>query len=387
MYEFVRTGQGGIIATRSAAAPIACYRCAIRYKRLLKEAPMSPRQTFTIFAAVAALAAGGGHCLAQPAPAYGITKIVPLGAPDRWDYLTFDPASRRVFIAHGDRVTVIDGGDGAVIGEIGGFPGGTHGIALAPQSGRGYSDDGKAGTVSSFDLHSLKRVKTLKAARGADGIVFDPASGHVFVINGDSKSVTVIDPRSDAPIATIDVGSGLEFATVDGKGKLYIDGVEKGEIVRVDTRSNTVDAHWALPGCQRPHGIAIDAANRRLFASCANNVMVVVDAHSGALVASLPIGSRSDAAAFDPVRKRAFSSNGDGTLSVITESVPDEFATLGAVATRFGARTMTLDPVTGRIYLVTADYVVNANADPADIRHRYSITPGSVKLIFLDPAR
>lgn len=326
---------------------------------------------------------GGG--LAQAAPSYKVVKTVALGAPDRWDYLTFDPGSHRVYVAHGDRVTVVNGRSGKIVGEVAGFPGGTHGIAIVTAAGRGYSDDGKAGTASSFGLATLKRIKTIKSAPDADGILFDPASKHVFVINGDSGSVTVIDPARDAAIATIEGGGGLEFAVPDGHGKLYVDGAEKQEIVRIDTGTNQVDAHWPMPNCKRPHGIAIDPATHRLFSSCVNNVLDVVNTDTGALVAALPIGSYTDAAAFDPKRKLVFSSNGDGTLSIFAEKSPDSFIALPSVPTMLGARTMALDPDTGRIYLATANYTINAAATPSDVRHRYVVSPGSVKMLFLDP--
>jgi YVTN family beta-propeller protein len=319
-------------------------------------------------------------------PAYRITRTVTLGAPDRWDYLTFDAESHRVFAAHGDRVTVVDGRDGTIIGQVEGFAGGTHGIAIASYAGRGYSDDGRAGTATSFDLKTLKRLQTMDAGKGADAVVFDPASRHVFVINSDGESVTVIDPSRDAVLTTIKVGGGLEFGVADTQGKLYINGAERQEIVRIDTTTNRIDARWPVHDCARPHGIAIDPRTHRVFATCVNNVMVVVDAVSGATIATLPIGARTDAAAFDPKRKLVFSSNGDGTLSVIAEKGPDQFEALGSIPTALGARTMALDAESGRIYLITADFTVNDKADANDARHRYVATPGTVHLLFLDPA-
>ena len=322
---------------------------------------------------------------AQAMPAYRVTRVVALGPPDRWDYLTFDAGSGRLFVAHGDGVTVVDGREGTVLGKVEGFPGGTHGVAIASYAGRGYSDDGHAGTATSFDLKTLKPLSTIKAGKGADGIVFDPFSRHVFVINGDGESVTVIDPSTDAVVAAVEVGGGLEFGAADARGKLYIDGVERQEIVRVDTRTNRVDARWPLPGCSRPHGIAIDPLTHRVFATCVNNVMVVVDGDSGGIIATLPIGSGSDAAAFDPKRRLVFSSNGDGTLTVVAEKGPDRFEVLSNIPTARGARTMALDAATGRVYLITADFRINDKAAPEDARHRYSIIPGTVHLLFLDP--
>ena len=195
--------------------------------------------------------------------------------------------------------TVVDSATGAIVGEVGTFPGGTHGIAISTANGRGYTDDGKAGTAQSFDLATLKSVKTIKAEEDADGIAIDPKTGHVFVINGDSGIVTVIDPKTDAAVAKIDGGGKLEFGVAGDKGKIYVNGADKKEIVRIDTLSNKVDAHWPIPMCTSPHGIAIDNAAHRLFSSCVNGVLVVVNTDSGAVVASAPIGKGTDGAAFD----------------------------------------------------------------------------------------
>jgi DNA-binding beta-propeller fold protein YncE len=347
---------------------------------------MSNRSFYFVAATcVACVIAFALQALAQSTPLYRVTKTVALGAPDRWDFVVFDPASRKVFVAHGDRVTVVDGRTGTVIGNVEGLPGGTHGVAIVPGTERGYTDDGRAGMAASFDLDNLNLIKTIKADADADAIVFDSTSGHVFVIDGDPGKLTVIDPKSDSAVATINAGGKLETAVAGGNGKLYVNGEEKQEIVRVDTATNEIDAHWPIPNCERPHGLAIDPEAHRLFSSCENNALVVVDADTGTIVATLPIGGRSDAAAFDPKRKLIFSSNGDGTLSVIAEKDANSFVTVASVATKVGARTMALDPESGRLYLVAADTTLNASADPSDFRHRYVVIPGSAKLLFLDP--
>jgi YVTN family beta-propeller protein len=329
--------------------------------------------------------AGGPVVGAEAEPLYTVTKVVPIGAPDRWDLLTFDTDSRRVYIAHGDRVTIVDGQSGTLIGNVEGYSGGTHGVVIVPGSGRGYTDDGRAGVAGSFDLMTLKPIASIKAESDADAVIFDPASGHVFIVNSDPGTITVIDPWTDTAIATIDGGGKLEIGAADGTGKIYINGEAKQEVVRVDTRTNRIDARWPVPSCISPHGLAIDAKSRRIFSSCENRVMVVIDADNGKLIASLPIGAHTDGAAFDPSTRRAFSSNGDGTLTVISEKRPNSFVSLGSVPTMPGARTMTIDPKTGRLYLVAADMKINESADPKDLRHRFSVTPGSVKLLFLDP--
>jgi YVTN family beta-propeller protein len=336
-------------------------------------------------AATTLLLAWVGPCgaQAQEPPAYTITRSVPLGAPDRWDYVVFDPGSRRVYVAHGDRVTVVDGVSGSIIGQVTGYPGGTHGIAIAGALGRGFTDDGEAGEAGEFDVATLKTVKRIRAADDADSIVFDAVSGHVFVVNGDSGTITVIDPRTETAVATVAVGEKLETAVAGKDGKIYVNGAGNNDIVRLDAASNRIDAHWPVAGCKSPHGLAIDASSRRLFSSCVNKVLVVVNLDSGALLATLPIGAGTDAAAFDPRRKLIFSSNGrDGTLSVIQEKDPATFVVVATVNTAISARTMDLDPESGRLYLVAAD--TQAAANPAE-GHRPPIVPGSLKLLFLDP--
>jgi YVTN family beta-propeller protein len=338
--------------------------------------------TSALIAASAAFIGGAPPSLAdESAATYQVTKSVPLGGPDRWDYVVFDPPSHRVYVAHGDRVTVVDGLDGTIIGHVEGYPGGTHGIAVVAALGRGFTDDGRAGEAGAFDLKTLKTSKRIRAAEDADGIVFDAVSGHVFVINGDSGTITVIDPKEETVITNVQGGGKLEAAVVGDDGKLYVNGAEKSEIVRIDTRRNQVDARWAIPGCKSPHGIAIDHKARRLFSSCVNKVLVVLNLDSGAVVATLPIGAGTDSAAFDPNRKRVFSSNGrDGTLSILEEKDPQTFVPLATLKTAVSARTMDIDPASGRIFLVAAD-----TGPPATEGGRPTVVPGSLKLLFMDP--
>jgi YVTN family beta-propeller protein len=332
-----------------------------------------------VCAAVAALAIVPSFA---QAPSYRLAKEVALGAPDKWDYVVYDGPQDRVFVAHGDHVTVVDNKTGTVVGNVEGTTGGSHGIAFA--GGKGYTDDGKAGTVLVFDPATLKVLKTIKAEPDADGIVYDPASKHIIVIDGDSGKLTVIDPQTDFVVATIDLGGGLEFGMADGAGHFFVDGAEKGEIIKVNTITNKVEAHWPLTGCLKPHGLALDVTAKRVFASCPNKVMAVIDGETGKQLATQPIGEGTDFAVFDSARKWALSSNRDGTLSVIAEKGPNAFITLPPVVTAYGARTMAIDPKTGRLFLVSGDYQENPSA--ADARHRYILKPGSAKLLILDPA-
>jgi DNA-binding beta-propeller fold protein YncE len=344
-----------------------------------------PRLTHLVLAVVLAAPLS---VAAQSTPHYEITKAVALGAPDRWDYVVFDAATERVYVAHGDGVSVVDARSGAVVGTVPGFAGGTHGIAIVPGAKRGYTDDGRAGEAGSFNLQSLQVEKRIRAAVGADAMLYDPFSKHVFVVSGDAGTLTVVDPRSDEAVGTVTIGGDLESLVADERGKIYVNGAERKEIVRVDTRTNQADARWSVPECTSPHGLAMDRATQRLFVSCVNNLLVVVDAQSGATVAQLPIGSGTDAAAFDPKRKLIFSSNGrDGTLSVVQEKDANTFVGLGNIETRVSARTMDLDPRSGRIFLAAAEVDQNAPPPVPGQRRGPPIVPGSLQLLFLDPAR
>jgi DNA-binding beta-propeller fold protein YncE len=358
---------------------------------------MPPRYRLPVFATVLAFGSAG-LAAAQPAPEkpaaavpYHLTRTVPLGAPDRWDYVVYDRPSHRVYVAHGDRLTVVDGLSGRVIGQVSGMPGGTHGIAISHAAGLGYTDDGRAGEAVAFSLKTLKVVKRLKAAADSDAVTIDPASGHVFVVDGDPGLLTVIDPKEDRVVATVHVGSKLEYAVAGDDGKVYVNGVEKREIFRVDTATNRVDATWPIPQCESPHGLAIDTSTHRLFSSCENQRLVVVNADTGASVATVPIGRGTDGAAFDPTRKLVFSSNGmDGTLSVIHEVDANTFVPAATVATALSARTLGIDPVSGRLFLAAAR--TNAKAMAAALAARKAgrrgpspFVRGSLKLLFFDP--
>lgn len=334
----------------------------------------------------AAIALASGAAFAQAPAGYKVVKEVALGAPDRWDYVVYDAPSQRVYVAHSDRISVVDGKDGKLIGDVTGVAN-THGIGIA--NGKGYTDDGEAGAVIVFDPKTLKVLKRIPAKPDADGIAVDPKTGHVFVVDGDSKTVTVVDSKTDTVLANVDTGGGLEYAVVGDDGKVYVNGSEKREIVRIDEKTNTVDAHWPIPGCTSPHGLAIDTAGHRLFTSCVNQVMTVVDTTSGRLVATVPIGQGTDAAAFDPARKRAFSSNGEGTLTVIAEKGPNDFALAETVPTRVTGRTMGIDPASGRLFIAAADIDPKAPvpAGPNGRPGRPRPLPGSLKLLFLDPIR
>ena len=320
-------------------------------------------------------------CLAVPAqaapPAYTVVKEVPIGAPDKWDFVYFDTSSKRVYVSHGTEVTVVDGVTGTLIGRIPGFDT-SHGVVTVPALGRGYADSGNTRTVIVFDLKTLKPVATLPAGEDSDAMAYDAATGRVFVMDADGAAFTAIDAKTDKTLATRPLGGKPESAVSDGAGTVFINLASTNELVRLDASTLAITKRWPLSGCDSPHGLAMDTQTRRLFVSCRNDVLLVVSADDGAVVASLPIGHGTDAVAFDHNHKLAFSSNGDGTLSVIAEQGAGTFAALGNVSTRLGARTMAVDPDSGRIFLVAGDY------QPGALGVRRSLVPGSLRLLFLD---
>jgi YVTN family beta-propeller protein len=316
-------------------------------------------------------------------PAYRIVETIPLGAPDRWDFLYFDASSNRVYVSHRTKVDVVDLAKGKVVGSVSGI-GQSHGVVTVPSLGRGYADDAANKSVIVFDLKTLARVATTPTDTDSDAVVFDPATNRVFVMNADGNSVTAIDASSDETLKTIPLAGAPESAVADTRGSLFVNIASTNEIVKFDARALAITARWPVPACRKPHGLALDTTTNRLFVSCVNARMLIVNAQNGAVIATLPIGKGTDSAAFDPAQKLAYSSNSDGTLSVITERGADEFVSLGDIRTAPGARTMALDPATGRIFLVTADVAKTEASDKPDHGPELEFVPGTLKLLVLE---
>ena len=297
-----------------------------------------------------------------------------------WDYLTYDPAANRVFVAHATTILVVDAGSGKQLGEIPAT--GAHGVALAPEQGRGFSTNGRAGTVTVFDFKSLKVTDQIKVGANPDAILYDPHSKRVIVMHGGSKDVMVIDPQSLKVIATIPLGGKLEFAATDD-AHLYVNVEDTAEIAAIDTKNWKPAQRWKLEGCEEPSGLAIDRAAHRLFTVCGNKKMLVVDDRSGKIVATLPTGDGTDGAAFDPGLKLAFASNGEGTLTVVRAAKKGGgYEVAENVETRRGARTIALDPKSHKIFLATAEF-----GPPAEGQKRPSIKPGTFTMLVFAPAK
>jgi YVTN family beta-propeller protein len=310
-------------------------------------------------AAVALLIGIYGTAGAEAGSANSVPKLVQrwnVGGSGGWDYLTLDSA-QRLFVSRGTRVDVMDTQSGKVIGSIADTKG-VHGIALAENLKRGFTSNGKADSVTVFDLDTLKVIKEVPVSgHNPDAIVFDPVTRRLFTFNGRSKDVTVLDTATMAVIATLPVPDKPEFAVSDGEGRIFANiESEHGQMVVIDSRKLIVRATWPLPGCASPSGLAIDKAHHRLFSVCDENVMAITDAITGKQIAKVRIGAEPDAAAYDAQRGLAYSSNGDGTLTVVRQESADRYRVLASVPTQLGARTMALDSSSGKIYLVTAEF-------------------------------
>lgn len=313
---------------------------------------------------------------------YHLVHRYVLGGDTGWDYLTYDPAAKRLFISRGTYVLVVDPFTGTTVGRIDDTPG-VHGIALAPELNEGFTSNGADASVTVFDLRTLATIATIRIpSSGPDGIVYDPVTQRVFTFDGESNDATAIDARTHRVVATIPLGGKPEFPVADGRGAIYDNIESTSEIVAIDARSATVRARWSLGACSNPSGLSMDAAHRRLFTACRGE-MGIVDADSGKVIATIPTGAGTDATRFDSATGDAFASNGrDATLTVVHENSPDSYAVVQQAATEPGARTMALDPVTGDVFLVTAKQIVNPGA--TSYRDRYRVVPGTFALLVLE---
>jgi len=305
-----------------------------------------------------------------------------LGGAGGWDYLTMDSPNRRLFISRATRVDVVSVESGKLIGSIPDTQG-VHGIALAPTLKRGFTSNGRANSVTVFDLDTLKVIQEGKVSgQNPDAILYEPSGKHVFTFNGASKDVTVLDASSLEVVATIPVPDKPEFAAQDGRGQIFVNiESDPGQMVVIDTQKLTVKSIWPLPGCDSPTGLAIDRARRRLFSVCDGKVMAVTDAVTGKQTALVPIGEHPDAAGYDQKRGVVFSSNGEGSLSVIHQESADRYTVIQTLPTQRGARTMALDDATGKVYLVTADFAAAPAATAEQPRPRPAPIPDSFVLL------
>lgn len=288
---------------------------------------------------------------------YRVIKTLPIGGTGRWDYDIVDSSARRVYVSHSTHVVVLDADSGVQVGDIPDTSG-VHGLALAPDLGRGFTSNGKANTVTIFDLKTLKAIGAVKSGgMNPDAIFYDSGTRRVFAFNGRSSNAVAIDAADGKVLGMIPVGGKPEFAAGDDQGHVFVNIEDKSQLLEIDAQKLSVLHRWPLTGCKEPSGLAFDQKNRRLFSVCGNKKMMVVNADTGKVVATLAIGDDPDAAGFDPGTQLVFSSNGEsGDLTVIHEDSPDAYTVIENVPTKKYARTMAIDLKTHNIFLPIAEF-------------------------------
>ncbi|HEY1657644.1 MAG TPA: YncE family protein [Candidatus Sulfotelmatobacter sp.] len=315
-----------------------------------------------------------GAAFAASAPGYKIISTYKLGGDGGWDYLTADASARRLYISRSTHVIVMDLDSGKVVGDIADTPG-VHGVALAPEFGRGFTSNGREGTVSIFDLQTLSTSSKVKVGENPDAILYDPFSKRVFTFNGRSGDSTAIDAARGAVAGTIKLDGRPEFAASDGNGEIYVNIEDKSELSVIDPVNLKVKTTWPLAPCESPTGLSMDRKNQRLFVGCGNKMMAVVDAAGGKILATPPAGDGIDATSFDEETGLAFASAGEGVLTVVREDSPGKFSVAENVQTQPGARTMALDTKTHHVFLVTAKFGPPPAATSENPHPRRAILP------------
>jgi YVTN family beta-propeller protein len=316
---------------------------------------------------------------------YRIANRIKVGGEGFWDYLVVDSATGRLFVSHGTLVDVVDARAGTKVGAIGGTNG-VHGIALVSGLNKGFITCGRDSLVAVFSLDSLRVLAWVPVTgRNPDAIIYEPTTRRVFTFNGGSANSTVIDAATNKVIGTIALSGKPEAPAADGKGTVFVNIEDKSTVAVIDAATLKVKAEWPLAPGEEPSGLALDPVTRRLFSVCSNTMMIVLDADNGKIVTTLAIGERVDGAAFDPELGRVYSSNGDGTLTVVQEIDKSTFKVLENVATQRGARTLALDAKTHHIYLSTAEFGPPPAATAEHPHPRASVVPGSFVILDVAP--
>jgi hypothetical protein len=312
---------------------------------------------------------------------YHFLKEIAVGGEGGWDYLSIDEGARRLYLSHATKIVVINLDKDEVVGEIADTPG-VHGLAPAPELQRGFTSNGQESKASIVDLKTLKTLSKVDTGQNPDAVLYEPGQQEVYTFNGRGQSATVFEGKTGKVVATITLPGRPEFPAADPKaGRVYDNIEDKSTVVAIDTKSHQVTNTWSIAPGEGPSGMAIDVAHHRLFLGCHNKLMVMMDSATGKVVGTVPIGDRVDANAFDPGTQFAFSSNGDGTVTIAHEESLDKLIVVQTLATERGARTMALDPKTHRIYLASAKYEPQPAPTSDAPRQRPKIIPGSFKVL------
>ena len=316
--------------------------------------PVATQKSWILIVLLTLTLAVAGTAATAPSGGYSVTRKIPIAGQGSFDYLTIDESARRLYVSHGTQVEVLDIDSLSVVGTIPKTLG-VHGIAVAPEFGRGFVSNGQASTVTIFELKTLRPVAEVPTGKKPDAIIYDPATSRVFAFNGDSDSATAIDAASGRVAGTVDLKGGPEFAAADGKGFVYDNLEDENLVLKINSRDLKVEQRWPTAPCSSPSSMAMDRAAQRLFIGCRSKVMAVLAADTGKVITTLPIGDHVDATAFDPETRLVFNSNGEGTITVIHEDTPDAYSIVETVRTAPRAKTMALDPKTHRLFLSTAE--------------------------------
>jgi DNA-binding beta-propeller fold protein YncE len=331
------------------------------------------------FASMAATAA-------DKTPHYKFVKEIPIPGDTGWDYLSVDPEARRLYVTHGTHIVVLDLDSDTIVGDIGDTPG-VHGFAVAHDLGRGFSSNGAESKVSVVDLKTLATTTKLDSQPGPDAIVYEPTHHEVYAFNGHAQSFTVFSATSNTVVESVKLPGKPEFPTVDAAGgKIFVNIEDQNEVAVIDTATHKVTNLWPIAPGESASGMAIDVKHHRLFVGCENHLMLMMDNLTGKVVGSVPIGTGVDANAFDEKLQLAFSSNGEGTVTIAREASPDQLQVVQTLQTQPSARTLALDPETHRIYLAAATWQTPPpGATPTG--HRHAMVPGTFKILVYEPLR
>jgi DNA-binding beta-propeller fold protein YncE len=320
--------------------------------------------------------------VASPKGGYHLLKKIPVPGDGSKDYLTVDEGARRLYVSHGTQVNVIDLDSEQVVGKVSDLKG-VHGIAVAPELGRGFISNGLLNTVTIFDLKTLQHLYEVKASITPDGIVYDSFTGRVFALNKHGDSVTSFDAADGKVAGTIDLRGDPEGPVSDGKGTVWFNLEHWNTLVRIDARKLTVTGQWPVPSsCDHPGPMSIDRKNRRLFIGCGNEVMAVANPDTGRIIMTLPIGPDVDAVAFDPSRSLIFTAN-NGSVTVIRQDSPDKYSVVETVKTQPEANTLALDPQTHKIYVSASELGPAPDPTPVAPNPAPPMLPGTFTVLVL----
>jgi len=339
----------------------------------------------TMFAIGCAVACLGATAVAEDL--YKFLNEIPIAGEGGWDILTIDSRAHRLYLSHATKVMVVDLEKNAVVGEIDDTPG-VHGFLAVPEVQRGFSSNGKENKASVVDLKTLRTISKIGTGESPDALVYDSKHGEVYIFNHRGNSVTVIDGRTSKVAATISLGGEPEFAAVDPTAdRVYVNIENKSEVAAIDTTKHEVVAHWPLAPGEEPSGIALDAAHHRVFSTCQNKMMTMLDTQSGKIVGTAPIGTGVDGAAFDDSTQLVFASCGEGMTNILKEETPEKLNVVQTLQTKRSARTMALDPQTHRIYLPAADFQPAPSPSPGASPARPTMIANTMKLLVYGPAK